>query len=419
MTLFLRQCAGVNKESATVEAIRVLDPYDKTDGPLGKREITVSRTIGEMTVVKDRALSVAATATGGDAEPIDVRELQHLEQDGFVAFRYFKQPVKLELASSKYDIQGVVETVVSKALVEIVLDRSGVGTHRCRYLLKSSERQRLRIDLPENVDLLGVLVDRKQTALEKADVAAPKGWTSYFVSVARTKSSDEPFTLSILFRHRFDPVPFKNAGGKLLARLPVIGGDGNAGVAVQQLHTKIWVPPEYSLIGTPKNFSVQTRTPLREMLLGRSSTTFGEPNLDAWIGHDTGGIFDFPTEGKWFQYMNLGGSKQIDVGWWHLPFYTWVVGGALVLIALILRNTSWENKLTLIVIGLFAACAYALKDQDLILHGVQVAAYGLAAMLAIWLIHGLLSGKPATLATPVAVDPIVEPPQPPQLPPQP
>ena len=412
--------AAANKENATVEAIRVLDPYDKTDGPLGKREITVSRTIGEMTVVKDRALSVAATATGGDSEPIDVRELQHLEQDGFVAFRYFKQPVKLELAFSKYDIQGVVETVVSKALVEIVLDRSGVGTHRCRYLLKSSERQRLRIDLPENVDLLGVLVDRKQTALEKADVAAPKGWTSYFVSVARTKSSDEPFTLSILFRHRFDPSPFKNAGGKLLARLPVIGGDANAGVAVQQLHTKIWVPPEYSLVGTPKNFSVQTRTQLREMLLGRSSTSFGEQDLDAWIGHDTGGIFDFPTEGKWFQYMNLGGSKQIDVGWWHLPFYTWVVSGALVLIALILRNTSWENKLSLIVIGLFAACAYALKDQDLILHGVQVAVFGLAAMLAIWLIHGLLSWKPASIAIPAAADPIVEPPQPPpEAPPQP
>ena len=94
--------------------------------------------------------------------------------------------------------------------------------------------------------------------------------------------------------------------------------------------------------------------------------------------------------------MNLGGSKQIEVGWWHVPFYTWVISGALVLIALILRNTSWENKLTLVVIGLFAACAYALKDQDLIFHGIQVAAYGFAAMFAIWLIHGLLSWKPSS-----------------------
>ena len=399
---------GANKESAAIEVIQAIDPYDKSDGPQGKRDIRLSRTIGEMTVLKDRALSVSATASGGDVEPIDVRELQNIAQDGFVAYRYFKQPVKLELASSKYDIQGVIETVVSKALVEMVLDRAGVGIYRCRYVLKSSERQRLRIDLPENVDVLGVFVDRKQTALEKADLKGDKGWTSYFISVARTKSSDEPFTLSLVFRHSFNPAPFAEAGGRLLARLPVIGGDGNVGVAVQQLYTKIWVPPEYSLIGTPtikegnriqQNFSVQTKTRLRESILGRTSSTFGEQNLDEWIGHDTGGIFDFPTEGKWFQFMNLGGSKQIEVGWWHLPFYTWIVSGALVLIALILRNTSWDNKLTLLVLALFASCAYALKDHDLILNGLQVASYGLAALVAIWLIHGLLSLKPSLIST--------------------
>lgn len=408
---------GPNQEIATVDAIRVVDPYDKEDGPLGKRDITVSRTIGELTVTKDRALSVSAAASGGDVEPIDVRELQHLSQDGFVAFRYFKPPVKLELTSSKFDIQGVVETVVSKAFVEVALDRTGVGTHRCRYVLKSSERQRLRLDLPENVEILGVLVDRKTTALEKADLPADKGWVSYFVNVARTKPSDDPFTLSVVFRHAFDPAPFANNGGKLRVRLPVIGGPGNNGVAVQQLQVKAWVPPEYSLVGTPKNFSVQTRSKLRETLFGASNQRFGEQNLESWIGHDTGGIFDFPTEGKSFQYMNLGGSRQVELGWWNLPFYTWVVSGALVLIALVLRNTSWENKLTLIIIGLFAASAYALKDQDLIIQGAQVAIYGLCAMLAIWLIHTVLSWKPAGGLVVTGSGHPVEPVKPPAEPP--
>ena len=260
--------ADAKNESATIEAIRVLDPYDKTDGPQGKRDIVVSRTIGEITVVKDRALSVSAIATGGDVEPIDVRELQYLTQEGFVAFRYFKQPVKLELTSNKYDVQGVVETVVSKALVEMVLDRAGVATNRCRYVLKTSERQRLRIDLPSNVEVLGVLVDRKQTALEKTGLPGEKGWDSYYISVTRTKPSDETLSVSVLFRHVLQPVPFQNAGGSLLLKLPIIGGAANAGVAVQQLQVKIWVPPEYSLVGTPKNFSVQTKTQLREMFFG-------------------------------------------------------------------------------------------------------------------------------------------------------
>lgn len=397
--------SDAKNETSTVEAIRVLDPYDKTDGPQGKRDITVSRTIGEMTVVKDRALSVSATPSGGDVEPIDVRELQHLAQDGFVAFRYYKQPVKLELSSSKYDIQGVVETVVSKALIEMVIDRAGVATTRCRYVLKSSERQRLQIELPENVEVLGVLVDRKQTALEKSDQPGKKMWASYFVSVARTKSSDETFTLSVLFRHPLNPAPFQNAGGSLEARLPIIGGAAKSGVAVQQLQVKIWVPPEYALVGTPytqsgspTNFSVLTKKSFGDALFGNKSAS-PDQNLDAWIGHDTGGIFEFPTEGKQFQYLNLGGTDVIKVHWWHLPFYTWIVSGALVVIALVLRNTSWDNKLTVVVVAVFAVCAYGLKDHDLVIQGVGVARFGVCALIAIWLIHGFLMLKPLVSTT--------------------
>ncbi len=394
-----------NSEIATIEAIRVLDPYEKSDGPTGQRDVTVSRTIGELTVVKDRALSVSAIASGGDVEPVDVRELQHLSQEGFVAFRYFKQPVKLELKSTKYDVQPVVETVVSKSLVEMVLDRTGVATNRCRYVLKSSERQRIRIDLPANVEVLGVLVDRKLVALEKAGVAGEKAWDPYFVNVARTKSSDEPFTLAVIFRHVLNPLPFQNAGGTLAPRLPIIGGAGGTGVAVQQLQVKIWVPPEYSLVGTPKNFTVQTRTRFRERLFGASNPSFGEHDLDQWIGHDTGGIVDFPTEGKWFQYMNLGGSRQIEVAWWRMPFYTLIISGALVLIALILRKTSWENKLTAVIVGLFAACTYALKDYDLVFHGLQAASFGLGTMIVIWLIHSLLSPRSTVVRTETLVPP--------------
>jgi hypothetical protein len=75
--------------------------------------------------------------------------------------------------------------------------------------------------------------------------------------------------------------------------------------------------------------------------------------------------------------------------WWHLPFYTWIVSGALVLIAVVLRNTSWENKLTLILLGGFLAAVYALRDADLVAHGIGVASYGLVVMAALWLVQAL------------------------------
>ena len=406
-------------EKLSITAIQALDPYDKTDGPQGKRDITVSRTIGELTVIKDRALSVSAAATGGDAEPIDVRELQQLNQDGFVAFRYFKQPVKLDLTSNKFDVQGVIETVVSKALVEIVLDRASTATYRARYVIKSSERQRLQVDLPAGIEPLGVTVDRKPVALEKSDEKARDGWNAYFVNVARTKSSDQEFSLAILFRNPLEPKAFQNAGGKLKPRLPMIGGADSAGVAVQQLRTAVWVPDEFALVGTPKNFSVTSRTRLSSLLLPQKRSVQSTQDLDGWIGSDSGGVFDFPIEGRRYDYTNLGGRdagskdgqtsplRTVDLGYWHLPFYTWIVSGALVLIALVLRATSWENKLTLLIVAAFGAAAYALKDADLVTHGIAVAAYGLAAMLAIWLVHCLLTEQKraaslVTLTTPPA-----------------
>lgn len=413
-------------EKSVVEAIRVLDPYDKDDGPQGKREITVSRTSGEITVVKDRALSVSASATGGDVEPIDVRELQQLAQDGFVAYRYFKQPVKLELTANKFDVQGVVETVVSKALVEMVLDKASTVTYRVRYVIKSSERQRLRVDLPTNVEPLGVLVDRKPVSLEKADLKTRDNWTSYFVNVARTKSSDDAFSLILLFRNPLKPEAFQSLTGKILLRLPMIGGADAQGVAVQQLRAALWVPREYALIGTPRNFSSDTWTCPFELMFDRQQASAGTQDLDNWIGADAGGVFEFPVEGRRYVYSNLGGRDTSTkdrtlpplatiegLRWWHLSSYTWIVSGAIIVCAFILRRTSWENKLTILIVVVFCASAYALHDVDAVTHAVAVSAYGWAALLAIWLVHALLSRQP-TLASvnvpPVAPPPVVAPP---------
>ena len=90
-----------------------------------------------------------------------------------------------------------------------------------------------------------------------------------------------------------------------------------------------------------------------------------------------------------------------------------------------------ENKLTILVIGLFLAAAYALKDSEIILHAVTVAAYGIAALITLWLIHGLLGARPTPVlataggpslpvtsaAAPDAPEPEHEPPHEPPAPP--
>ena len=74
---------------------------------------------------------------------------------------------------------------------------------------------------------------------------------------------------------------------------------------------------------------------------------------------------------------------------------TWLCCGALVLIAWILRRTSWENKLGLLLLATFASAAalHFLEAADLIVDGLVVARYGMAAMLAIWVIHAVLGTR--------------------------
>ncbi len=401
------------QESAVVELLRVLDPYPDEAAAGSRQLVKVSRVTGEATVLKDRALSVKASPTQDEVETIDVRELTQLPVDGFTAYRYYEQPVTINLAAEKLLIEGVVEVVISHALVEAVLNRTETVTVRARYKLKTSERQRLPLQLPAGAELLGVSVDRKPVNPE-TDLrpAGDKAYVSRFINVARTKPSDESFSLAVMYRLKLEPAPFTNYTGSLQLRLPKLGDTASQkGVAVQHLRMAVWVPEEYALVGTPKNFTLESRPAMRAFYLGRPPRQQND-DLDRWIGSETGGVFDFPTEGRRHVYSSLGTQDLIETTWWHLPFYTWILSGALVAIALVLRSTSCENKLTIVFLAAFAAAAYALSHYDVIIYGLGAASYGLLIAAALWFVHGLTNCK----ATPPGSAP---PPNPPPTAPPP
>lgn len=387
--------AESRSESYRVGLVRVLEPFESAEIDSRKRFVPLSRLTGEVTARKDRALSVTVTAIAGEVDPIDVRELTSLPQDGFVAFRYYKQPVELEVTAAKYDVQEVVQTVVSRGLVEVVLDRAGSAIFRCRYVIRSSERQRLAIDLPRNAEPLGASLDRKAVVLEKNPAgAAQKDWDGYWVNVARTKSSDEPFTLAVMYRMQFASPPFQQGHSNTRPlQLPIIGGGVAERVALQQLRVVVWLPEQFALVGTPLRFQTECRPTWPSLLWARSAVQPCVEDLQHWIGDEGGGLVDFPTEGHAYAYSNLGGANEIVVWWWHVPWYSWVVSGAVTLIGLVLRRTSWENKLTIVLFTALVAATYALQDVELVLHVVLVASYGLAATVLLWLIHGLFGER--------------------------
>jgi hypothetical protein len=261
-------------EPAKAEFVVALPQPLGLKNPDGTDRVALARIEGEAAVLKDRSLSVTAEATGGDVEPIDVRELKQLNQNAYLAYRYEKQPVTVKLGLVRYSVQEVVETVVSRALVEVVVGRDASALYRCRYRIKSSQRQRLPLDLPSGSSPLGVFLDGKQVSLESNPTAAKaEDWTSYFVNVVRSKASDEPIILAIQFRRPVSPAPFETPGGFLMLAFPRIGGAVSDRVVVQQLRTAIWVPEKYALVQTPDGFVPESRT--RQSVTGLTITAPG------------------------------------------------------------------------------------------------------------------------------------------------
>ncbi|MHC4878866.1 MAG: hypothetical protein ACYTGL_20645 [Planctomycetota bacterium] len=375
------------------QTLRVLGLDGEGDQP----EVELADISGEVVVMKDRSLAVETKPLDEGLEAIDVRELRLLPQIGAVAYRYYRQPVGLQIDAMKHEIQKVVETVVTRGLVEVVARRDTKANYRCRYRIRSSERQRLRVDVPVGSELLGMFVDGQPVNPERnAQPLEVPDWDSYFVNVARPAASDEAFSLTIqMMTPIAEEAPFENWGGKLLLRLPQVGGYDNAAVAVQQLNTVIWVPEEYRLVGDAEGFTNETRMRLEWALNPQQGRWLSYDSLDAesWVNVPRAGFIDFPTEGNRYRYSSLGGSPSITVTFANHHNYTWLCSGALLIVAVLLRGLSWDTKLLLGLIAGFAVAMCGLTLPGWTAEIVAATRFGIFALVGVWVLHLLFNWR--------------------------
>lgn len=372
----------------------------------GADAIPLTRLQGEVRVLKDSTLSVTVDASGGDVEPIDLRELTLLPTDGALAFRYHRQPeeggIQIAVTRLRPEVQEVTPTVVEQGVVEIATARHTAAVFRCRYLVKTVERQRLRIDLPKDLEVLGVFVDGSEEKLQALDAAeagpAQEDVTAYAVNIGRRGRSEEPFVLTLQFNWNVNPPPFEAmfGRGEIQFPLPRIGvrrvGGGLVSAPVQQLRTIVYVPRQFWLVGTPEEFQILGEYEWWALLRPEPFAVSTPAPLDFPEAQTV--PLDFPTEGlRAVHYQNLGGAGRITVAWWDVAKMTTLLSVALGLIAFILLRTSWENKLNILLIAAFLTLLFGVKDRDAVLHGLAAARWGLGFLLALWIVHGLFGSR--------------------------
>jgi hypothetical protein len=403
---------GPTSDELTVQLLRALP----TPAGSGREAVPLSVIYGEAAVFKEQSLSVSATVEG--AEAIDIRELKVLEKTGTLAYHYFKQPdeggVQLKLTRTRHEVEKVIATVVRRALVEIVNGKDGTANYRARFKVKSTERQRLLVELPIGMEPLGgVIVDGREVKLEKAGdpITNNDEFQGYYLNVARTKPSDEEFTIAMQFRWKVSPYPGESEAfwGELSLPLPIIGGRGeDRDTAVQELRVALWIPEDFALVGEPARFVLDRQSRLSASMFG-DARQVDEQGLEQWIEFSSGtSVSKKGMTG--YAYSNLGGHERIRVTWWNMIRMTIAISVAIFLIALILSRTSWENKLWILLVAAFFAALVGLRDTDRLAHALSAARYGLAFLVGWWLVRGLFGARAVANGAAAAAPPASPPP---------
>lgn len=382
------------EQKLVVEPPRVLVPF--TDDQAKRRRVVLTQTRGEIRLLRHESLSITADSQGETTEAIDVRELELMEQDGYLAYRYFSQPASATIRIRKHEIHEVAATVVSRAAIEVVTERQSLASWRCRFRITTSERQRLRIDLPVGCDLQAPLLNDQRTTIEKAtDVTAAKQWEAYYVNISRDSTSDQEFLLTLQFRC---PIvqegsrPYSGRGGLQTLHLPVVGESGGSTV-VQQIKVVLWAPEEIAFLGDPDLWTQEgTMPPSVTNPLKSPSAAVAASAVNDWIDPQHAASGDFPTQGSASVYRAVGRQQEVIVTWWSRAFLFWMISGTLVLIGLILRRTSWENRITLVLLAMFAVAMFSLSGDNSTAQYVAMAWPGILVVGGIWL-TGLLIGQ--------------------------
>jgi hypothetical protein len=345
------------------------------------KTLDVDRETGEIAVLKDRALSVDASPAG--LEEIDPRELSQPvgTAQPHLAYRYHQHPARLTLSVTKHELQDVVKTVVRRAYIEAVVTEDGPMTVRARYDLKSSERQRLAVTL-RNPRILGVTVAGQTVAPEKAP-AAPGGDPedkTYFINVARTADSNEPFQIAAVFETPRDEGSLKVTDVLHLA-LPQF----DEGVKFQKVYVRLWVPKDYRLVGDLGGFTSHIGVGLWDSRV----ITEAPDTPDSWFPKDSSS-FDFQVDGTTYLFSSLTGPEELDIDYWHIPTMTTIASLLVLAIGVVLLRFSLETKVLTVLALAFGASFAALFSPSFVYSWLLAARLGIAGVVALWLVIWLL-----------------------------
>ena len=197
----------------------------------------VDRSTGKIVLAKSETIDVRPTDEATGLRPIDPQTdlgARAPSMDASMAFE-FSGDWNLDLTASRFELQNLKQTSISRALVQAVVLRQDELSVRCIYKIRSV-RQRIAIRLPAGFDP-ETSFDDQPVLINNSPVTPERGGDDLIFVPLVGQQSDKPFLLELRYNI---------AGNGRQIELPEFTEDP----AAQKCYLAVYVPYEKALINT-------------------------------------------------------------------------------------------------------------------------------------------------------------------------
>ncbi len=339
----------------------------------------VEREEGEVGISRDEGLSVEAEVEG--AEPIDPRELQRLSpgQQPRLAYRYVRHPVVLTLRVARPPVREVADTLVRRALTECLIPSEGRVTCRTIFLLKTTERQRLRVLLHEQARILAVSVAGKAVLPEVAQAKPDdQGRLAYYIPVQA--DPDKEFALVITYQPGKDIR--LSSMGSITVDVPSLSGD----VVLDEQLLLCWLPRRWYALTASGLEDISTW----DLILGTvpARPAWLPPSLDEFASHLDGWLASAGTAHRYALYRSFTYRDRVELAYVSWPGALTVCSGAVLLAAVVLLAFRFEWRAVVVSVALLALLAISFVRSEYAFLLTQGSLPGAALGIALWTVVG-------------------------------
>jgi drug/metabolite transporter superfamily protein YnfA len=352
------------------------------------KPMDVDRGWGQVVLVKAETIDVRPSKMTESLQPIDPQSdlMPGVGVAGAALAFAFHEDWQLTVTATRYELQEIKRTSIERALVRMVVTRGKLTSVQAIYRMRS-QRQRLEVELPQNVSfdteplrINGRPVTLEQVGTEKNKVAVP------LVGL----SPDEPFLLELRYT--------LSGEGSLLA-----GPAFPEEPAVQKVYLSVYLPKERTYLGSTGAWTDELTWWRTGIFSLAPRGIHGDEELIRWVSEgmsiDTGFLRNFETDGTHYLFSTLrplappkGSLRVVTI---HETVLTVLVAVMILGVGLVLTPARAEKKAVAVGAGVVALVLLAVFFPTL---SRQIASGWVAAwvfiVLVVWVLWYLVVTRP-------------------------